>query len=114
MDYQISRSTVSQPLKCVGWFGCTRTDLPALQNSAVSIVSIQQCVFQPGGGREFRGAHGETLVYVLSGQISIRTQEEQTILSVGDVIHLMSSCAYGLLNESAQICALLIIRCKSV
>ena len=41
-------------------------------------------------------------------------QEEQTILSAGDVIHLKSNCAYGLLNESTQICVLLIIRCKSV
>ena len=112
MDYKVTRGSAPQPFQRVGWFGCSQASLSTLQTSDASLSSADHYVFHPGGGRELRSTQIETFLYVLSGQISVRTPEEQTVLSAGDAIHLLSGCAIGLFNESMQDCEILAVHCK--
>lgn len=112
MDYKMTRERAPQPFQRVGWFGCSQAGLSMLRNSNAYLSSADHYVFHPGGGRELRGAQMETFLYVLAGQISVRTAEEQTVLSAGDGIHLLAGCAIGLFNESIQDCAILTVHCK--
>ena len=114
MDYRMTRGSAPRPYQRVGWFGCSQTSVSMLQNGNACLCSAAQYIFHPGGGRELKGAQMETFLYVLSGQISVRTAEEQKILSSGDAIHLLTGCLIGLFNESSQDCSVLAVHCKEI
>ena len=111
MNYKITRNRPLTPYQSVGYFGCSRTVLH--QQDAASRLSMTTFCFHMGGGSEFKPCSQETLLYILSGEIALRTPSEQTVLRAGDSIHLQEGCSFSLFNQGEADCMTLFVETVS-
>lgn len=107
MSYKITRAEEAYEYHPKGHFGvrCTRL-VDAGEAEGQLIVGVSH--FEPGGGTEFGASAKESLYYILKGEMTVRTEAEETVLHEGDVIHVGAGTPKCVKNTGNCVCDMLV------
>lgn len=87
MSYKITRVNESYTYEAPGHFGCLTTRLHDPQDVNDGAVIMGLTHFLPGGGTDLGNNAMESLYYVVEGEMTLKTDDEETVLHAGDSFH---------------------------
>lgn len=64
--------------------------------------------FVPGGGCEYRANSMESIYYILEGQMTLRTEDGETVLSAGDSFHCCGGTYKSVTNQGTTVTKMLV------
>ncbi len=64
--------------------------------------------FAPGGGTDFGGNPLESVYYILTGEMTLKTAEEETVLKAGDSFHCAGGVEKSVFNSGEEVCQMLV------
>lgn len=107
MSYKITRAEDAYEYFPKGHFNvkCTRL-VDAGEAEGKMILGVSH--FNPGGGTEFGASARESIYYILKGEMTVRTETEETVLHEGDVIHVGAGTPKCVTNTGEGICDMLV------
>lgn len=108
MSYKIVRKSEATPYEAPGHFNMlpTRLHNPVDVNDGKLIMGLSH--FLPGGGCEFGNNPLESIYYIVSGEMTLTTDGEKTVLRAGDSFHCGPGTNKGILNEGTESCQMLV------
>lgn len=108
MSYKITRKEEARPYEAPGHFKVLPTHLhiPPEVNEGRMVMGLSH--FLPGGGCEFGAPPLETIYYVLSGEMTVKTEDGEFVLHEGDSLHSGIGTGKSILNTGVETCKLLV------
>ena len=108
MSYKIVRKEDAVPYEAPGHFSMlpTRLHNPQDVNGGKMIMGLSH--FLPGGGCEFGANPLESIYYLISGEMTLRTEDGETVLHAGDSFHCGGGTQKGILNKGTETCKMLV------
>ena len=64
--------------------------------------------FVPGGGTDFGANPLESIYYILTGEMTLKTDEEETVLHAGDSFRCVGGVAKSVVNSGTEVCQMLV------
>lgn len=64
--------------------------------------------FEPGGGCDYGANPLESIYYILKGEMTLKTETEETVLHVGDSFHCVGGVAKSVTNTGTEVCKMLV------
>jgi len=64
--------------------------------------------FIPGGGTDFANNPMESLYYILEGEMTLKTDDGETVLHAGDSFHCCGGCNKSVTNTGTEVCKMLV------
>ena len=64
--------------------------------------------FVPGGGTDFGANPLESIYYILKGEMTLKTDLEETVLKAGDSFHCAGGCAKSVYNSGSTVTEMLV------
>ena len=107
MSYKITRASDAYEYTAPGHFNvqCTRL-VDAGDVGGKLILGVSH--FEVGGGTEFKASALESIYYILKGQMTVKTENEEITLHAGDVIHCGGGTPKSVLNTGDCVCDMLV------
>ena len=68
--------------------------------------------FVPGGGTDFGANALESIYYILDGEMTLKTDDGETVLSAGDSFHCCPGCNKSVTNTGTTVCRMLVALLK--
>lgn len=84
----------------------TRLHDPADVDGGKLIMGITY--FIPGGGTDFGANPLESIYYILEGEMTLKTETEETVLKAGDSYHCCGGAAKSVTNTGDTVCQMLV------
>lgn len=108
MSYKIVRKAEATSYEAPGHFGVlpTRLHNPQDVNDGKMIMGLSH--FLPGGGCEFGSNPLESIYYIISGEMTLKTDDEETVLHAGDTFHCGGGTNKSILNTGTEACQMLV------
>jgi len=108
MSYKIVRKNEATPYEAPGHFNMlpTRLHNPQDVNEGRMVMGLSH--FLPGGGCEFGANQMESIYYIISGEMTLKTDTEETVLHAGDTFHCGPDTKKGIINNGAESCRMLV------
>ena len=108
MSYKVVRKEDAYEYEAPGHFGVKTTRLhnPEDVNEGGMVMGLSH--FEPGGGCEFGSNPLESIYYIVSGQMTLKTEDEETILYPGDTFHCGGGTPKGIVNSGDGVCQMLV------
>ena len=66
----------------------------------------------PGGGTDFGANALESIYYILDGEMTLKTDDGETVLSAGDSFHCCPGCNKSVTNTGTTVCRMLVALLK--
>lgn len=110
MSYKITHKNESVSYEAPGHFQvlCTRLHNPDDVNDGKTVMGLSH--FLPGGGCEFGAPPLETIYYVLSGEMTVKTEDgSEHVLHEGDSFHSGKGTGKSIVNTGTETCKLLVV-----
>ena len=108
MSYKVVRKSEATPYEVAAHFEMLPTRLHLPQDVNEGRMSMGLSHFLPGGGAEFGNNPNETIYYVISGQMTLKTDDEETILYAGDTFHCGPGTNKSILNSGKECSKMLV------
>ncbi len=64
--------------------------------------------FVPGGGCDYGANPLESIYYVLNGEMTLKTEDGETVLHAGDSFHCVGGVAKSVTNTGTEVCQMLV------
>ena len=64
--------------------------------------------FVPGGGTDYGNNPLESIYYILNGEMTLKTDDEETVLHAGDSFHCAGGVSKSVLNTSEEVVQMLV------
>lgn len=108
MSYKITRKNEATSYEAPGHFQMlpTRLHNPEDVNEGKMIMGLSH--FLPGGGCQFGNNPLESIYYIISGEMTIKTDSEETTLYAGDSFHCGGGTNKGIINNGSETCQMLV------
>ena len=84
----------------------TRLQNPEDVNDGRMVMGLSH--FLPGGGCEFGSNPMESIYYIISGQMTLKTADEETVLNPGDSFHCGGGTEKSINNSGTESCQMLV------
>ncbi len=84
----------------------TRLHDPDDVNDGRLVIGLSH--FLPGGGCEFGCNQMESVYYIIAGQMTLKTELEETVLNQGDSFHCGAGTLKGIHNFGTESCQMLV------
>ena len=86
---------------------CTRLHDPADVDGGRLINGITY--FIPGGGTDFGANPLESIYYILDGEMTLKTDDGETVLHAGDSFHCCGGCNKSVRNTGTTVTRMLVV-----
>lgn len=108
MSYKIVRKNEALVYEPPGHYKmlATRLHNPNDVNEGNIIMGLSH--FLPGGGCEFGSNPMETIYYIISGEMTLKTETEETVLKIGDSFHCGKDTKKSIKNDGIETCMMLV------
>ena len=108
MSYKIVRKEDAYSYKAPGHFEVLTTRLhnPEDVNDGKMVMGLSH--FLPGGGCEFGNNPMESIYYIISGQMTLKTDDIETVLNAGDTFHCGGGTNKSIVNKGYETCKMLV------
>ena len=87
MSYKITGINESYTYEAPGHFQCLTTRLHDPQDVNEGAIICGLTHFLPGGGTEFANNAMESIYYIVEGEMTLKTDDGETVLHAGDSFH---------------------------
>ena len=64
--------------------------------------------FIPGGGCDYGANPLESIYYILDGEMTLKTEDQETVLHAGDCFHCCGGCPKSVTNTGTEVCRMLV------
>lgn len=85
---------------------CTRLHDPADVDGGKVIQGLTY--FAPGGGCEYGSNANESFYYILEGEMTLKTEDGETVLREGDSFHCCGGCPKAVTNTGTTVTKMLV------
>ena len=105
MSYKITHANESYTYEAPGHHGCLGTRLHDPQDVNEGAIIVGLTHFLPGGGTDFGNNPMESMYYVVEGEMTLKTDDGETVLHAGDSFHCgpgTNKCVKNTGTTSAQ------------
>ena len=65
--------------------------------------------FVPGGSTDFAANPLESIYYILTGEMTLKTEDGETVLHAGDSFHCVGGIAKSVTNTGTEVCQMLVV-----
>ncbi|MBQ9412508.1 MAG: cupin domain-containing protein [Oscillospiraceae bacterium] len=65
--------------------------------------------FVPGGSTEFTSNPMESIYYILTGEMTLKTEDCETVLKAGDSFHCVGGCKKSVRNTGTEVTQMLVV-----
>lgn len=112
MSYKVVRKNEAVTYEAPGHFDVRTTRLhnPGDVNQGAITVGLSH--FLPGGGCEFGANPLESIYYIISGEMTLKTDDEETVLHAGDTFHCGPGTNKSIINSGTESCQMLVCLTK--
>ena len=107
-QYKITRKTEAYTYEAPGHVRCmpTRQHDPNEVDGGKMIMGITY--FLPGGGCEYGANPLESIYYILTGEMTLKTEDGETVLHAGDSFHCAGGVAKSVTNTGTEVTQMLV------
>ena len=108
MSYKIVRKEDAYEYEAPGHYDvrATRLHNPDDVNGGSMIMGLSH--FEPGGGCEFGNNPLESIYYIISGEMTLKTDDEETVLREGDTFHCGGGTNKSVVNTGSGVTQMLV------
>jgi len=96
-----------------GHYECVPTRLHDIEGGANDVeggrIIMGITYFIPGGSTDFAANSLESIYYILTGEMTLKTEEEETVLHAGDSFHCVGGVAKSVTNTGTEVCQMLVV-----
>jgi len=92
-----------------GHFGMTAMRLHGKEETGASKFWVGLSHFLPGGGAEFAAPPGEKIYYVLAGEMTIKSPDEEIVLKPNDLIYIGPEEGREIINRTNLPASMLVV-----
>jgi quercetin dioxygenase-like cupin family protein len=64
--------------------------------------------FVPGGGCDYGANPLESIYYILTGEMTLKTEDGETVLHAGDSFHCVGGVSKSVTNTGTEVCQMLV------
>ena len=84
--------------------------LPATTSASPPVGKMIQGItyFIPGGGCDYGANPLESIYYILEGQMTLKTEDGETVLNAGDSFHCCGGCPKSVTNNGTTVTKMLV------
>lgn len=109
MSYKIVRKNEATPYEAPRHYNMlpTRLHNPGDVNEGAVTVGLSH--FLPGGGCEFGNNAKESVYYIISGEMTLKTDDGETVLKPGDSFHCGPGTNKGIHNYGSECVQMLVV-----
>ena len=65
--------------------------------------------FVPGGSTDFAANPLESIYYILTSEMTLKTEDGETVLHAGDSFHCVGGVAKSVTNTGTEVCQMLVV-----
>ena len=65
--------------------------------------------FVPGGSTDFSANPLESIYYILTGEMTLKTEDGETVLHAGDSFHCVGGVTKSVTNTGTEVCQMLVV-----
>lgn len=87
MSYKITKVDESYTYEAAGHHDCLTTRLHDPQDVNEGAITMGLTHFLPGGGTDFGSNQKESIYYIIKGEMTVTTDDGETVLRAGDSFH---------------------------
>jgi mannose-6-phosphate isomerase-like protein (cupin superfamily) len=92
-----------------GHFGMTAMRLHGKEETGASKFWVGLSHFLPGGGAEFAAPPGEKIYFVLDGEVTIKSPDEEIVLKPNDLIYIGPEEGREIINRTNLPASMLVV-----
>lgn len=108
MSYKIVRKNEATTYEAPGHFDVRTTRLHNPVDVNEGKITMGLSHFLPGGGCNFGSNALESIYYIVSGEMTLTTDDEKTVLHAGDTFHCGPGTNKSVVNEGTESCQMLV------
>ena len=112
MSYKIVRKEDAYPYEAAKHYNMLATRLHNPQDVNDGVLTVGLSHFLPGGGCEFGNNGMESVYYVISGELTLKTEDVETVLKPGDTFHCGPFTNKGIHNNGTETVKMLVVLYK--
>jgi uncharacterized cupin superfamily protein len=90
-------------------FGCTTLRLQGKEETGISTFTVAFSHILPGGGSEFYGSPTEKVYFCIAGELTIVTDEGESVLKPGDSVFFGANENRAIKNNSKFPASMLVV-----
>lgn len=119
MKYKIQRAkgreeSTIYSYSAPGHYDCVPTRLFDLEGGGDNDIEGAKIImgityFAPGGYTDFTNNPMESIYYILSGQMTLKTDDGETVLKEGDSFHCVGGVNKSVFNSGEEVCKMLVV-----
>ena len=109
MSYKIVRKNEAYTYEAPGHFDVRTTRLHNPQDVNDGKLTVGLSHFLPGGGCEFGNNPMESVYYIISGQMTLKTDDCETVLMPGDTFHCGPGTNKSIINDGNESTQMLVV-----
>jgi quercetin dioxygenase-like cupin family protein len=108
MSYKVVRKEDAYSYEAPGHFDVDPTRLHNADDVNKGRMTMGLSHFELGGGCEFGSNPAESIYYIISGQMTLKTDDEETVLMPGDTFHCGPDTKKSVTNTGSEKCQMLV------
>lgn len=109
MSYKIVRKEDAYPYEAPKHYNMLPTRLHNPQDVNDGVLTVGLSHFLPGGGCEFSNNAMESVYYIISGDMTLKTEDGETVLHPGDTFHCGPYTNKGIHNNGTECVKMLVV-----
>ena len=97
-----------------GHYECVPTRLHDVDGAGANDIEGGKIImgityFVPGGSTDFAANPLESIYYILTGEMTLKTEDGETVLHAGDSFHCVGGVAKSVTNTGTEVCQMLVV-----
>ncbi len=97
-----------------GHYDCVPTRLFDIDGAGANDIEGGKIImgityFVPGGYTDFAANPLESIYYILSGEMTLKTADGETVLKAGDSFHCVGGVEKSVYNSGEEVCQMLVV-----
>ena len=97
-----------------GHYECVPTRLHDIDGAGANDIEGGKIImgityFVPGGSTEFTSNPMESIYYILTGEMTLKTEDGETVLHAGDSFHCVGGVNKSVWNTGTEVCQMLVV-----
>ena len=97
-----------------GHYECVPTRLHDIDGKGANDIEGGKIImgityFVPGGSTEFTSNPMESIYYILTGEMTLKTDDGETVLHAGDSFHCVGGVNKSVTNTGTEVCQMLVV-----
>ena len=97
-----------------GHYECVPTHLHDVDGGGANDIEGGKIImgityFVPGGSTDFAANPLESIYYILTGEMTLKTEDGETVLHAGDSFHCVGGVAKSVTNTGTEVCQMLVV-----